>query len=287
MKQVDAILTADWHLRDDRPISRTDDFFASQRKKLIAIQELQTRYDCPVYHAGDLFHNWKASPFLLSEAMMFLPDDFYTVYGQHDLPQHSLDLKNKSGINVLDTAGFLTVLDDGSFGEKIMGPNFGTGNRKGLLLHKFVWDGKKIPWPGCEEVTAEELLDEYNFDLIVSGDHHKPFVYEKYGRLVVNPGCLTRQAADYADHQPRVYLYEEETNTVEPAFLPINIDAISREHIEQAKARDKRIDAFIARLNDEWKVAISFEENLARFLSNNHMRKSVTELIYKAIENGG
>ncbi len=285
MKDVTAILTSDWHLREDTPVSRTDDFWEAQWNKVQQISELQDKFACPVIHAGDLFHHWKPSPWLLWNAIMNLPDQFYTVYGQHDLPQHSLDLKNKSGIAVLYAAGKIEQVLHGSWGEDLKSSLLFPGQDMTMAVwHKFVWDGRKVPWPGCDEITAEEILEESNFDIVVTGDHHRPFVYEKYGRKVVNPGCLTRQFADYADHQPRVYLWNAETNTVGPHFLDVADGVVSREHIEKQQARDNRLEAFISRLDTDWEVSVSFEENLRRFLGTNHQRKAVHELIYKAIE---
>ena len=106
-----AILTSDWHLREDTPICRTDDYWNAQWKKVNFISKLQEKYDCPVIHAGDLFDKWKPSPWLLSTTISILPKKFYTIFGQHDLPQHSLDLEHKSGINTLRQAKSLTVID--------------------------------------------------------------------------------------------------------------------------------------------------------------------------------
>ena len=64
-KTPDAILTADWHLRDDVPVCRTDDYWAAQWTKIEFIVDLANEYDCPIYNAGDIFHKWKASPYLL------------------------------------------------------------------------------------------------------------------------------------------------------------------------------------------------------------------------------
>ncbi|KKL99820.1 hypothetical protein LCGC14_1810530, partial [marine sediment metagenome] len=84
----DLILTSDWHLREDTPICRTDDFWSAQWNKVDQVMALQSKYDCPILHAGDLFHHWKPSPYLLSETIDHLQGSrFYTVYGQHDLPQ--------------------------------------------------------------------------------------------------------------------------------------------------------------------------------------------------------
>ena len=53
---IDAILTGDWHLREDTPICRTDDFQTAQWEKVRIISDLQKKYNCPVIHSGDLFH---------------------------------------------------------------------------------------------------------------------------------------------------------------------------------------------------------------------------------------
>ncbi len=291
IKRPDLILTSDWHLREDTPICRTDDFWGAQWAKVKQVSELQKQYDCFVMHAGDLFDYWKPSPWLLSWAIDLLPKKFYTVFGNHDLPNHNMKLNHKSGIYTLVQAKTTTIFNSGdsykgSIGQGI-GDAFifpGTEDTVGIW-HKFVWDGKHWPWPECPEMTAKEVLKKYDgYDLIVTGDYHKPFTYEYKGRLLVNPGCLTRQVADYADHRPRVYLWYAETNTVEPHYLDISDGVVSREHIEKKEEIDKRIEAFISRLSDDWETVTSFDENLKRFMSSNRIRKEVKELVYKAIE---
>ena len=321
IKIPDLILTSDWHLREDTPICRTDDFWEAQWNKVTQVMRLQERYECPIAHAGDLFHYWKSSPYLLSRSIEELSPlgysdenkKFYSVVGQHEIPQHNINLIEKSGTNVLwecniiELPGMYGINNSGFFGSKTPADlsDFITEDldNEGNLLseedrikpfigkgvgiwHKFVWDGKHWPWPECPEMTAKEVLKKHpDFDLIVTGDYHKPFTYEYKGRLLVNPGCLTRQVADYADHRPRVYLWYAETNTVEPHYLDISDGVVSREHIEKKEEIDKRIEAFISRLSDDWETVTSFDENLKRFMSSNRIRKEVTELVYKAIDN--
>jgi DNA repair exonuclease SbcCD nuclease subunit len=287
IKRPDAILTSDWHLREktDSPVCRIDNFWDSQWEAVDQVSELQRKYKCPVFHAGDMFHNWKPSPELLSTTKQHIPKEFYTIYGQHDLPQHNFDLRHKSGIYDLEVSGFLTVIGSGSWGQKPKKKMFYNRQRKWIaVLHRFVWDGKEIPWPDCEELTAQQVLKKYpKFDLIVTGDHHKTFVAHQGKRMLVNPGCLTVQDASYYNFEPTVFLWYAEANVVEYIHLKINKEAISREHLEIKKQRDSRMDAFISRLDDNWEVAISFEENLKRFLAKNKIKKSVVKLINKAI----
>lgn len=283
--KIDLILCADFHLRDDTPTCRTDNFEEAQWNKVGQVAALQEQYQCPVMHAGDLFHHWKPSPYLISETIFHLPKQFITVAGQHDLPQHNLELFHKSGMNTLLMAEAINwIKDGGNFGQGV-GSWFIYDGRKVGVWHHFVWDGKDLPWPGCDFITARQVLkDNPEFDLIVTGDYHRPFTYEYKGRLLVNCGCLTRQVADYDDHKPRVYLWNAETNTVKLHYLKIQQGVINRDHIQVKEERDKRMDAFIERLSDDWEISISFEENLKRFISSNTLRKSVVDLVYKAIE---
>lgn len=284
-KRVSAILTSDWHLRETTPVCRTDDFWATQMNKINFVYFLQRKHECPVLHAGDLFHHWKPSPYLLSMAIENLPDQFATVYGQHDLPQHSLDLKDKSGIYVLDSAKCLTVLDGCSWGQVPKAPSIEIGGRKILVWHNFTYVGKD-PWPGITSPKAYALLEKYKqFDLIVTGDNHQSFTFRSpSGNLLVNPGSLTRQDADQIDFQPKVYLYYAETNEVEVVEIPIEMGVITRDHIEKVQERDDRIDAFVSSLNTDFSATISFEKNMEMFLQTNRIRRDVKDIIYKSME---
>lgn len=284
--EVGFVLTSDWHLRETAPVCRTDDFWNAQWKKVGFIADLAEHYNCPVIHAGDLFHHWKPSPYLLAKAYETLPKDFWTVYGNHDLPQHSLELEDRSGIYMLKTAGRIKLLDgahcrqDLSLENSIKGPD---GRRVGVI-HLGVWKGKS-PWPGCTNPTSQQMLeDNPDFDLIVSGDFHTPVVDELDGRLLVNPGSITRQTADQADFRPRVYLWLPQSNAAVPVYLPIEEGVVSRVHIAMTEERDSRLEAFISKLSEDWEVEMSFENNLRHFEQANNVHPSVMSIIQRAIE---
>lgn len=280
----DAILTSDWHLREDTPICRTDDFWTAQWEKVDWIANLQRKYHCPVLHAGDLFHHWKPSPYLLSATIHHLPEQFYTVYGQHDLPKHSLDLKEKCGIYVLWKANKLGILPQGHWGTADKNGGWSINGKDVFVWHTHVY--KNIaPWPGCESPRAIELLKKHpQFDLILTGDNHIPFVQKYKGRVLVNPGSLMRQKADQINYQPRVYFWFAETNEVVRVNVPINENAVSREHIEEEKKREERLDAFISTLNNKGLDYLDFVQNLELFFRKNKTRTSVKEIILNAID---
>lgn len=288
IEKVDAILTADWHLREDTPICRTDDFQKAQWSKVDFISNLQKKYNCPIIHAGDLFDHWKPSPYLLSKAFLHLPKRFYTIYGNHDLPQHNIELAYKCGVQTLVSAFRINILKATHWLQE---PDDETSSlnyfdsKKVCIWHIMAYQGNS-PWPNCTDLSAKQILEKYTqFDLIVTGHNHTAFVEEVNGRLLVNPGSLTRQEADKEKHQPRVYLYHAKENKVVPVYLPIEQNVISREHLEKTEQRDDRISAFVERLNTEWEISLSFEKNLELFEKTNNIRNSVMQLIRKAIEN--
>lgn len=292
-KNPDLILTSDWHLREDTPTCFTGDFQMEQWEAVQTVFDLQAKYDCPVVHAGDLFHHWKPSPWLLSQALFFLPNNFWSIYGQHDLPQHSLELQEKSGTHTLFKAGKIHILPRVHFGQKPEDFHYindvgvegwvGVKDKRILVWHHMTYINP--PYPGATGGNAISILRKYpQYDLICCGDNHQSFYTEYEGRLLVNPGNLTRQTADQIDFQPRVALWYADTNSIEWVNIPIQKDAITREHIEVKEQRDARIDAFISKLDGDWVAGMSFEENLEAFFAKNETRDSVKQIIYKAIE---
>lgn len=296
IKNVDAILTSDWHLREDTPICRTDDFWKAQWSKVNFIRELQRKYDCPVIHAGDLFHHWKPSPYLISHAIRNLSGTtkdctvgFWTIYGQHDLPQNSMQQADKSGMYTLKEAGLLTTMLHGvNYGETPDKETYLKAflPKKVMVWHHLTWQSKSPYWDKSPESSAEKILRKYaDYDLIVTGDNHEGFVVKKDGRLLVNPGSLTRQNAKQVDYKPRIYLWDAKQNEVEPVYLLIEENVITREHLQHAQERDARIAAFVNGLDTEWEQGLNFEDNLKTFSQANKIRKPIIDLIWKAVEN--
>lgn len=287
IKYPDAILCGDLHLRDSVPICRTDDFISVQWKKMDFICELQQKFDCVVLCGGDVFDHWKPSPYLLAETIKHLPDKFYTVYGNHDLPQHSLNLADRCGVNVLKEAKILTVLEGVHFGQEVQKEKsnqyFAIKNRLILVWHYLTYI--TAPFPGATGGNAQVILRKYETpSLILTSDNHQSFYTTYEGRLLVNPGNLTRQTADQIDFQPRVALWYADTNTIEWVNLPMQEGVISREHIERTEQRDARIDAFVSKLNTEYETELSFEDNLEKFFAVNDVREPVKQIIYKCLE---
>ena len=52
----------------------------------------------------------------------------------------------------------------------------------------------------------------------------------------------------------------------------------------KGEQRDKRIEAFVERLSNEWEVGVSFELNLKAFQKENKVREDVMTVIRRAVE---
>lgn len=294
----DLILCSDLHIREDTPTCFKGDFQKEQWDSLGFIKELQKKHNCPVLCGGDVFHHWKPSPFLLSETIKHLPEQFFTCYGNHDLPQHNLDLLEKCGVYTLKQANCLKTIGDGfdmfHWGETPELDLSSDDEPENILVWHVLTYKNNLPYPGCVSLSAKRILKKYpQYNLIVTGDNHQPFVEEYEERLLVNPGSMTRQTADQFDHKPRVYLWYSETNTVEAVYLPIEPaeKVISREHIDITNQRNERLESFVAQLNflgigkpRGSEGGTTFEENLKQFENKNQVRSSVMQIVHKAIE---
>jgi putative phosphoesterase len=279
-----AILCGDFHLREDTPVCRTDTFLETQIEKLSFIKELQKEQNCPVVFSGDLFHHWKSSPYLITIALNYLPENMWVIAGNHDLPNHSIELLDKSALGTLIHSGAIHCLQGThwlNFPEKA---SLVIENKKMLVWHIMTWKDRN-PIPGSSDPSAKQILKKYpQYDIIVTGHNHATFVEEYEGRLLVNPGSITRQTADQENHRPCVFLWYEESNTVEQVFLKCSKGVVSRKHIEEREDVDARIATFVDKLNSEWQAGLSFEENLERFRKENKVSKLVMDIIYNAME---
>ena len=282
------ILTGDWHLCEDTPTCFIGDFQKEQWSSLQFIKDLQAKFDCDILMAGDMFNQWKPSPWLLSMTMEYMPKRLHVIYGQHDLPSHSWELREKSGIYALEKAGKLIVFNGCHYGQEPDYPSYQytdsdyMKNTDILVWHHLTYITE--PYPGATGGNAYDILKKYPYDLIVCGDNHCSFTIEKDGRRLVNTGNLTRQTAAQIDFKPCVWLWYAESNTVQQVFLPIEEGVVSREHLQVKEERNERIDAFISKLSGDYKTELSFEANLEHFFQTNEIKESVKQIIYKSIE---
>ncbi len=297
MRTADAIITADIHLRETTPQCRTDNYWEAQENKIEFLKELQhEHYGCPILDGGDLLDKWKSIPELLTWAINNLPEEIITVPGNHDMPQHNIELLHKSGLAVLEAADIVNILHNGArlappgfsvFGyawrDKVPQKAPGIKGRKVAIIHDMIYM-KHEGWPVAAAHAKDILKGLPWFDLIITGHNHTPFVYENGGRLLVNPGSMMRMAADQEKHRPRCYLWYADKNEVKPVYYPIEQGVISRSHLDTRAERDERLEAFVKSIDEMDSLNLDFEGNLETFMDKQGTKDDVRKIIYECLE---
>ena len=300
-----AILTADMHIRSDTPICRTDNLVDVQFEKLRFIFELSNKLNVPILCAGDIgdkhqWKNWLLCRFIELVFDINLSNSIFAIPGQHDLPQHNLELWKKAGIGVLHEARVIDVLGvDGQ--NKISGDNFsiypfpygvdmrsfdlGESDKPCIAMtHQFVIESvAENKWQESYS-KAKALLKKYPcYDVILSGDNHKPFVVEYEGRKLVNPGSMMRTTAAQIKHKPRVYILYDDMS-VEAKFISIEDGVVVRDHIvEVDNERDERIDSYVKKLKEEYEMGFSYEDNMKIAIIEEKVGPDVEKIIWECI----
>lgn len=295
MGKVTAILVADLHIRDDVPECRTDDFLMAQSNKMEFLSYMKKECDCPVLMAGDLFHKPRVSQYTEALAIRQLPG-MYGVPGQHDLPSHNLDNIFKSSIGVLSAANKIRLLLDDPlvidytfivkgfpFGVPFSSLKTDYKGRKVAVIHKMIHKDQAIH-SSIESTAGIYLLKKSNYDLIVSGDNHLPFVVEYEGRILVNCGSMMRTTADQIDYVPGLWLWYSEENTVERVDFPHEKGVVSRTHLERKEIKDQRMESFVKSVSKSYEIGLSFQDNLEHFFGENKTRQGIKDKIYEAME---
>jgi predicted phosphodiesterase len=244
------ILTADWHLRADKPQCRLDeDWEFIQKKTIRSIVQDANHNKADLCIVGDLFHKPVVPPriaIMFIHAMKQLKTTLHIIPGNHDLPYHSI--KN---------------IDDSTIGivMKIMGytPEF----EDILFLHQLIFKSKEDMPPNSKAKTAKEILSQYpDYKWIFTGDNHQAFIYKHKDRYLVNPGCILRQKADLKDYFPRYYLIDLEKETIETRYIADEAELVTDVYLRTEEERKERIAAFVEIVEKSGSVSLDFIDNL-------------------------
>jgi len=291
------LMMSDLHLRDVAPEHRTDDYFASMQSKLRQIEELRNKHNTDILDGGDLFHKWKVSPWLLGWAIRNLPENIYTVAGNHDMPGHNFDNIEKSGLHVLTEAEKVTLLnshDPLELGNmRIYGVNYKgqipapdkIKDRKNILVcHEEIYrDDATLEKIGF--ISTDNFLSKWSkhYDFILTGHNHKSFCVKTDDCILLNPGSLMRMKSDQKEHIPCVWLYDSGANTIEKVVLEYEKIVFDNHTAEKMEARNS-FSEFVKSIETGFEHDMRFESNVEKFMSANSISESVKKLTVEMIE---
>ena len=269
------LLTADWHIRGDRPRCRIDeDWIASQSQDIQAVVDIARREKVDeAWVLGDLFHQPRAATEAVNMVLVGLKDlrevcPVYILPGNHDLPYHDYGNLEQSSLGiVLKSFPELRTREDPS-GLTLAAAPFGLDpvdpHADVWATHQLVFENAETKPPMAPGKIAQDLLDEApGVQVVVTGDYHRGYVYTgSDGRRVITPGCLNIQAADMDDYRPRVYIWDTATAQVTPHYIPLNSAAVVTDYIAAEKERDERMDRCLEVATAAASVTLSFTDNL-------------------------
>jgi len=286
------LATSDWHLQHTRPRCRVDDWYQTMRSRLQWMTGLINEYQCPILVAGDIFDSGTNTMELENMTISELKKAEYpiiTIAGNHDLAYRSLKQIKKSSYWVLAQTNIIQHLFGGHTIDgigSVFGKSFGEEWESPVnvfMTHASVYPTSNIPFFMPDALSAEEMLNRFpDCEVVITGDIHESFYFQKDGRTLINGGGIIRLEADKKYTVPTVYLYEDGVVTPFPA--PIVIDNVVQEYLIEEKARDTRISAFVEKLSTSAEIGLSFKDNVELGFRTNKVRPVVKELVLRAME---
>lgn len=287
------VLSADWHLREDRPRCRKDeDWIYTQKKAISQILDVCKNKGCDLYVVGDLFH--RSTEFRMVKLIQDLAYElsksnlcFYYLCGNHDLKYHSSLNLDSSCIGLLNRSDNCKFIKDSKI-EGLCAPNFDERVDKispeFIFLHTLCFPNMKSMPPNVNAVCAKDLLEEFSTTKwIFTGDYHENFHYKLKERHVVNPGCLLRQASDMKDYQSGVYYIDTDNEIVEFIRIIDNEELVDDSYIVEEKLRDERIESFVTKLSETKSVSLDFLDNVEKALLSNNLEEDVKDMVNELI----
>ncbi len=264
------LCTGDWHIRENNPEYRTDDFKQALKDKLNFIKQVareeQVEY---ILQPGDFFDNAsKVSYAALLEWTEFFRGfpPICTVLGQHDLKNHSLENKNIPAY-ILQQIGTIELPHD--YGLFFDGFHFGQEIKELndiMLIHTMVIKDKPL-WEGQEEYTkANTLLKKTKYKLIVSGDNHQCFVHRYKDRILVNAGSLMRTAKNQNHHTPMIFIYNTDDCSLKQILIPVrSFHAVfDTERMSDEKQKAEELNELVNTMREGFTSSLNFMQNLAK-----------------------
>lgn len=295
MKPV-AVVCSDLHLTLHPPACRAEtDWLAVQRQYLRTLRKIAG--NLPVLCAGDIFDRWGPPPELIRFAINELPTDMVCIPGQHDLPNHRLDLMHRSGYGVLVAAEKIQHLDEpmaigdllvfGSAWDQPIPVPKPTQRPAILLAHRYVWATEKQAYPGAPESAClgnfKKALAPY--EAAIFGDNHKGFSVQCGKCAVFNCGGFLRRKADERQYQPRVGIlkWSPDGVVVEPVLLDCTNDKFLAAEKEQTETPVDLKD-FLDQLENLGEHGLDFRETVTNYLRGAELSARAKEIVLEALE---
>jgi len=293
-------LLGDAHMRYRSPVNRKEtDFLEVSLRKMEQVHQIAEDHKCcAIIQAGDLFDSWSPSLELVSrfiDLRKSFPTRFLTIYGNHDLTNHSLKAKNSSAHSVLRSSGAIEILDRETPKEifdkesivEIYGASFGEepitteGRICFRILVAHVMVGSSPLYSAHDIKSPQRYVAEHpGYDLYHVGDYHYSFLENVGDAVVNNSGCMLRMATDTKDRTPLVRIIDtEDVKNAQTVELKVDKDVF----VETVGKKDLiDVNEIVEKLRRSTAIGVSFRENLLSYCQEQKIEQPVRDIIEKA-----
>lgn len=298
------LIAGDLHLRNSAPKLRTDNFFATQEKKLDFIIQIANKNKCDVIvFPGDIFHRYDSTHSLVEWAIhkfKTFRGKYYFVFGNHDLKYHKY--KDNTALGVLVAGlGYQTQLLNNNvavhanvniygcdYNDQIPVPFPPLQTHSILVLHKYV--ANTLPHWATEEMITTKSLRKQNpaFNFFICGDNHSEVLDLKTKQKVINLGSVMRTSIAQIDHKPRIAILELGRVDHKLSFIKIPIEQVVfdekviAEEKQNIKDKEAKLKQYALSLQKDLDVTLSFVDNLKIAMQNSS--KELKQLIDEVLE---
>jgi len=298
-----AVVCSDIHFSDRAPVSRDaeDSWFGAMSRAWYDMKKIADEVSVKtVIIAGDIFDHWKPSPSLINLAMgLFEGLEIYAIPGQHDLPEHRFDDRERSGYGVLENLpNFTTLVPNRMYGIPGHSLNlcgfpwgfeiepYGGDIPAVAIIHKYIWKQGY----GYLDAPQEAFLGEYKkclrgYRSAVFGDNHKGFFAKSSSPElpdVFNCGGFMPRKSDEKDQTPTVgILYSDGSIVVRKLPTEQNVWSL----VKETEALKNNVDSaeFLEKLSFLSIDSLDFRHVVLRFIEDNKVEPSVKERIILAL----
>ncbi len=300
--EVIAIACADLHLSLKAPRCRQgeSDWFGAMFKTINQLRQLQEKFEVSILCAGDIFDRWNSVPELTNWAIDYLPH-MYAIPGQHDLPQHNYNERNKSAYETLVKAKVLEPLqpdnaqwiagdtytlciDAYPWGYKIQKSTATKDEIKIAIIHEYNWFANaRYPHAPKEQRISAKRKELMAYDVVIFGDNHKGFCTKVGKTTIFNCGTLMRRAADEIDYIPQVGLIMSDGKVI-PRSLDTKGEKIDGT-TDTAQDTEVMLEVqdFLNALSDLDENPLDFTDVVCRYITDNDIRQGTKQMLLEAI----
>ena len=302
-----AILISDIHLSHKKPVCYHPNlnWYELMAFYLEQLNTAKIKFGVPLICSGDVFDKWQSIPELINFALSKMPD-MLSIMGQHDMPNHNFEEREKSAFWTLVRAGKIKFLDSGAhvfpdIETNIYAYSWGAAlspfdsmphvlkHRKEYLnlalVHKYIWNKKATSYPGAsvkEKLPAYKKFLSY-FDVALFGDNHKGFLSASGKCVVLNNGSMMRRKSDELDHKP-CYGILYRNGDVKRVPFDVSKDRFAHNIIEAKEKEQIDISEFLEELGGLGEQDLDFDFAIKDFIKKHKLSKECKTILLEALE---